>query len=149
MREYRGKRKSDGEWVHGWYVGWDGSPKTEDDADYIVMQDISAKVGNSAYKFFAVIPETVGQYIGHKDKNDQIAFVGDVIRVTTFHDGFSERCHTGAIRFAFGTYELQIGEMDGKPFDSDILDEIRLSDVEYEFEVIGNIWDNPELLKEV
>jgi len=67
MREikFRGKRKDNGEWVYGYYVyspkshSISGTTLSEFDRDthWIISQN----------KKYEVIPETVGQYIGRKD----------------------------------------------------------------------------------
>lgn len=93
---------------------------------------------------YAVYSDTVGQYTGLKDKNGQRIFEGDILL---------ER------RFCFGDiyYIIEWGESsfgaklhrNGKT--SDIVTPI--DDCEYGFstdnlEIIGNIYDNPELIKE-
>ena len=86
---------------------------------------------------FVVDPETVGQYTGRTDRNDNRIFEGDIVTglflfalpvkaVVTFQDG------------AFGL-EWYRGE--AKTFNA------FTSICNVEYEVIGNIHDNPELLK--
>ena len=73
-----------------------------------------------------VIPETVGQYTGHNDRNGNRIFVGDFVLVK---DG---------IRYG-ENYEC-VGTI--------LVEDIRTVGLEdyTELEVIGNIHDNPELL---
>ena len=84
-----------------------------------------------------VIPETVGQCTGLKDKNGKMIYEGDIVKglfnfgleimsVCTFKDG------------AFGLTAKQCGAYHFSAFTS-------LWKVQYE--VIGNIHDNPELLE--
>ena len=134
MRDYlfRGKRTDNGEWVEGFYVHYDDTKDNhKDDCDYIV----GIHTGEH-FPFFEVIPETVGQYTGLTDKNGKKIFEGDIVKT----DKFSEPNKQYIIK-----YDLQFGAFIGQDryncyfvtFDGD-------SD---EFEVIGNIHDNPKLLK--
>ena len=134
MRDFlfRGKRKDNGEWVTGFYVHYDDTKDNhKDDCDYIV----GIHTGEH-FPFFEVLPETIGQYTGKTDKNGKKIFEGDIVKT----DKFSEPNKQYIIK-----YDLQFGAFIGQDryncyfvtFDGD-------SD---EFEVIGNIHDNPKLLK--
>ena len=84
-----------------------------------------------------VIPETVGQYTGLTDKNGKKIFSGDVVKIYLYEPKGLANYEIGYIkyddakaRYVFCTEEGIYG--------------IDNSNV---FEVIGNIYDNPELLK--
>ena len=75
MRQYRGMTK-DGKWVYGWYCEVDGKhyiiPNTAEmlgagweNPDGVPSSD------EVIYGYVEVIPETVGQSTGLKDKNDK------------------------------------------------------------------------------
>ena len=68
MREilFRGKRPDNGEWACGFLVKMFGAYHIIDEGDE-----------NTSYE---VIPETVGQYTGLKDKNGNKIFEGDIIK---------------------------------------------------------------------
>ena len=124
MREilFRGKRMDNGEWVEG-----DLHKNTDFSKAHI--HPVGERV-----RSFDVIPETVGQYTGLTDKNGNKIFEGDIIELH-FSGArgvviFDKYCYMIEVH-AFGGMERNIiGE-----YDKDVL------------EVIGNVHDNPELLK--
>ena len=127
MREiiFRGKRKDNGEWIFGYYFqrqnlfSEDGFPITH---HISYLPPFGAEVD----------AETVGQFSGLTDKNGKRIFEGDIIRKT--NEGRHSQIFTADNRTSFCTYEkVYYG-----PFDYLI--------ESCEYEVIGNIHDNPELL---
>lgn len=134
---FRGKRIDNGEWVEGllWKKKY-GSTKMF--ISYFPNKDDEQKV-------CAIEPDTVCQYTGLQDKNDKKIFEGDVC--------FDENGLTDyycVIEWVFAGFQLVTykkassnargisnGMNQGYFEDSDGI------------EVIGNIYDNPELLKEV
>ena len=130
MREnlFHGKRKDNGEWVEGCLLG----------NDLIVPKGqpfyICRCILDSALTIYEVIPETVGQYTELPDKNGRPIFVGNIIRDTETFD-------VGEIYFDTDTARFVI------EFEKMIID---FSDYNNgDVEVIGNIYDNPELIKEI
>ena len=139
MREilFRGKRsgiidhENDGEWTEGGYFEINGQS--------LIMTD--------DHRVLAVDPSTVGQYTGKTDKYKAMIFEDDIIRAN--HDGA-----VGVIRFgeAVGVYPANACHVsfyvDWQGEDKDYL----RADLGYwasrsDVEVVGNIHDNPELLK--
>lgn len=86
-------------------------------------------------KYGAVIPETVGQYTGLTDKNGKKIFEGDIIKDHSFTiDDFS--------KVVYDTENAQFSLAD--------CDEICDTMEEWEryredYEIVGNVYDNPEL----
>lgn len=140
--EFRGKRTDNGEWVYGYYAHLH---KTT----YCFKEDYDAHPENELHRMIFeheqdwglpnyhlqvdVDPETVGQYTGLKDKNGTKIFEGDIakkfrlgkmcIYQIVYDNGLAS--FIGQAGMGFTTFD----------HDSEGL------------EVIGNIYDNPELLE--
>ena len=124
---FRGKRVDNGEWVEGYFVNlWL--------MHYHKHQPIITDNNAVSYD---VDPSTVGQYTGLTDKNGKRIFEGDIVKT----DKFSEPNKQYIIK-----YDLQFGAFIGQ--DRYNLYFVTFDGDSGEFEVIGNIHDNPELLKD-
>ena len=85
---------------------------------------------------YPVYADTVGQYIGITDKNGTKIFEGDIIRITDDDDVYIvEYNDEEAIFEATGQFNCICYNFSSDLFRSDV-------------EVIGNIYDNPELMEE-
>ena len=101
-----------------------------------------------------VNPDTVGQFTGLCDKNNQKIFEGDVVYVkygAYNFDGSSveHRAICGVIGYdTIGMLGVIVGWHKGTPTWSDFFNVLSLTDniEDWSIEVIGNIHDNPELL---
>ena len=125
MREiiFRGKREDNGEGVEGYYVCVSGVKH------YILTGNPVIAPNNITIECYGVIPETVGQYTGLKDKNGKKVFEGDIcdcygdIGVIEFDEEDSMFIYTYAENVS-----TNFGCLYGT-----------------ELEVIGNVHDNPEI----
>lgn len=142
MREilFRGKCKDTGKWCEGQYIhlhkstycfkeDYDRHP--DNDIHQIVYEIMSDWGLPNRHFRVDVLPETVGQYTGLTDKNGKKIFEGDVLNcITSDFDG-SEKY----------VYNFKI---------TDITDFEQMGFLDFcnEIEIISNIHDNSELLKE-
>lgn len=127
MREvlFRGKRLDNGEWVEGYVMIHDHDKAT------IFRQN----QGDGSLEGFEVVPETVCQYTGMTDKNGSKVWENDIIQMF-YRDG---ETNVGTIRYTDECVRFQYYE--GNIIGYGI-------DITCDMEVIGNIFDNPELLKD-
>lgn len=142
MREilFRGKRTDNGEWAYGFYF--------RDIGNFI--KELPSSVSTHIH---LVLPETVGQYTGWKDKNGKRIFEGDILTFPdTGEDGYEYKegydfTNVATVYWNNGRWELadfgdeNSGVMDDLDFCHD--DFIGIFPCS---EVIGNIHDNPELI---
>ena len=120
MREILFRAKSmfnDKVWVYGNFV------KT----NYDGLQDVIYDEDGWAYE---IISETIGQYTGLTDKNGTKIFEGDIVRDAETSDVGKIFFDTYAAMFVIG-FETTIADFNAS----------------YSLEVIGNIYDNPELIR--
>jgi uncharacterized phage protein (TIGR01671 family) len=147
MREilFRGKRLDNGECVEGFYYHlksrYKGDKSFMYDAHKIttgIEETSGAYVEDNEFIEYNVIPETVGQYTGLTDKNGKKIFEGDIVKhycnsedKTIFDVGQFYWCENICQFRRTSRTEGQFYDVNGR----------------CEYEVIGNIQDNPELLK--
>lgn len=127
MREilFRGKRKDNGEWCEGYLS------KSRDENKHLKLCIDYEEKGVMCSSI--VIPETIGQYTGLTDKNGKKIFEGDIICVDDTENAAVEYDETSAFYMAvFDRAESDFGSLIGQYPN---------------VEIIGNIHDNPELLK--
>jgi uncharacterized phage protein (TIGR01671 family) len=121
MREilFRGKEIKTGKWVYGCFYYCKG---TAYGATFIVVND---------FGFIEVIPHTVGQYTGLTDKNGVKIFEGDIVKNSRDVGLLYYKEKNSAFTVKGWEYGYWLWH-----------------DKKEDIEVIGNIYDNKDLLKE-
>ena len=130
---FRGKRIDNGEWVYGyfWHIKEHYNPKLSN------RHCIKSIKNGLDYE---VIPETIGQLTGLNDKYGVKIFEGDILLSESWGSNARSKRKThivewGREKWLAAGYN---GEMKVKPS----------LDTKSDWQVIGNIHDNKELIKE-
>lgn len=130
---FKAKRLDNGEWVQGCYI-------------YDVDRSCSKSLSEFAHRIqplyaFAyaepVDPSTICQCTGLKDKKGKLIWENDIVR--TIYDGIEH-----IYQVIWDKSELDFKATNGKEFYKSNFEYLPCCD---EVEVIGNIFDNPELLE--
>lgn len=129
---FRGKRTDNGEWVCGYYTKA-RCFLNKKEMHIIFEPDVEAFPHCEFTGYEEVLPETVGQYTGLTDKNGVKIFEGDIVSLVK-HDGLIYK-----VVYVPCRYEL----VNSKGVNCFVLDIYKSENIE----VIGNIHDNPEILK--
>lgn len=114
-----------GTWVHGYLS----------DKDYIYDKSLEGE--------FLVDEDTICQYTGLTDKNGKKIFEGDIVR-------YGEVC--GEVKFGLHESNWQIGKYNQGFFVTFPKEYLLRNELGYwrnKIVVVGNVFDNPELLEEV
>lgn len=143
MREilFKAKRIDNGEWVEGFIDMHTFVPLEESKEPYLGTVIKKVKIRPYDYESYEVDESTICQYTGLTDKNGQKIWENDVVAywdTYSTENGYAEADCVGKVIWDDETLSFQVtGRLSAESYE--VLDECS---------VIGNIFDNPELLSE-
>lgn len=144
MREilFRGKSCYSCEWVEGYFSMEVGR------IPYIQWLEYDDKYHEEVVEECAVILDTVGQYTGITDKNGKRIFEGDIVRLNEDYDyGSDNRFLRIPLLVEWDMEMARFKAYKGVLPKGEVCVDTGLELYDDEYEVIGNIHDNPELLE--
>lgn len=131
---FRGKRADNGEWTYGYYCP---KPYSHFPCEAAIFP---SETIDRDWHGERVDPDTVGRFTGLTDRNGVKIFEGDIIKHTQVY------LHGKVKSFGYVKWStayacwLAGGYTNGRA-------DMFLGDQSYKLEVLGNIYDNPELLE--
>lgn len=138
--KFRGKRLDNNEWYYGSYLflhnadkfDWNGTRhSTNEDVHYIIDEnDVN----------YAINPKTVGQCTGLKDKNGKLIYEGDILGGT--YENLDIFYCPQCMQFELHCKGYGCMSCNGDVHWSEVVEDNN------ELEVIGNIYENKELLED-
>ena len=139
MREilFKAKRIDNGEWADGYYTECNG--KTFIGIDISIGIDVFEVFCTPVIRWFEVDPETLCQFTGLCDKNGNKIWENDIL-MAHLDESYPEDATYEAVEWGVAGWVAH----EANSIDRQYIDEF---DLEH-YEVVGNIFDNKELLQE-
>ena len=129
--KFRGKRLTDGNWIYGDFFRNRGLS--------FIASDGIAENPLATWRDYNVAPETVGQFTGKYDKNGKEIYEGDIVNTKEYGKFLGDKNFSGydhfEVHFKNGGFRLENEERIFNLTNNSHL------------EVVGNVHDNPSLLK--
>lgn len=156
---FRAKRTDNGEWVYGSVIYIDDCAYIICDAEIEDYDTVSADL--YATEWYRVNPSTICQCTGLNDKNGKLIWENDVLLQKTTEKHWCQWECMGVVKY--GEHDWNVSEYGFTSIGFYIepivrngninkiacgLNQVYINDEFYPIEVIGNIFDNPELMHE-
>lgn len=125
--KFRGRRRDNGEWMYGLLIyGYN---------DFCAIRGWMSVSGGQEYATVEVIGKTVGEFTGLLDKNGKEIYEGDIVKHNDNH--FVMKWSENRFGWVGRVSEEDMNWRDGEWFHK----------LKKHIEVIGNLYENPELIK--
>ena len=136
---YRAKRTDNGEWIVGSliqtsYLGSIRSWISSEQEDKARLREVSSN--QAVWRAFEVRTDTICQCTELKDKNGNLIWENDIVKGKYYDNGKSHR-HIGQVKYIYEAYKV-VGVKQYTGYHAHL---------DGSYEVIGNIFDNKELLE--
>lgn len=155
--EFRGKDIETDEWKYG-YLVQEVDVENKPIKNFIIENTSEVNVLNKGLfqKYYEIDRNTLGQYTGLKDKNGKEIFQGDIVRILyTDWTSKSDSDPRTLDEYLKDIAKIGVVEWDKlyPQFHIHFIDKDNYNSLYYGkygyIEVIGNIWDNPEMVEDL
>lgn len=153
MREilFRAKRKDNGQWVYGYYAVWtyetgllSDPDQPRDKTGHFILPAKEDNMQREEDEWVEVIKETAGQYTDRKDKNGTGIYEDDILKVRLGTQGYGKNAK---YKDVFMPVEWNEHQAEFTVIYPRNYGNYRFMDSNWNVhEVVGNKFDNPELL---
>lgn len=136
---FRGKLEYNGKWIYGDLLQYENG-------DVAIFGEKLSSFGcecTEMLKRDRVIPDTIGQYTGLKDKDGNKIFEGDILEYIGKRKDNMNKVYRRKVVFHEGMFALLSKELQAYS----ALKHHCMEDGRFAWRVIGNVHDNPELMK--
>lgn len=136
---FRGKSIGTGGWLYGYLFNYGLTAPTNVPCICVCVP----KSWEEVRLYYAVHPDTICQYTGLKDKNGKEIFEGDILEYIGKRKDNMNKVYRRKVVFHEGMFALLSKELQAYS----ALNYHGMKDGRFAWRVIGNIHDNPELIK--
>jgi len=136
---FRGKSIGTGKWLYGYLFNYGLTAPSNVPCISVCVP----KSWKEAYNLYTMHPDTIGQYTGLKDKAGKKIFEGDILEYIGKREDNMNKVYRRKVVFHEGMFALLSKELQAYS----ALNYHCMKDGRSAWRVIGNIHDNPKLIK--